>query len=321
VGSRRLALLVAAMCALLAAAAGAAFAAFTATTSNPASSITAAPDWTAPTASASVIARSSGCTPRTPGFIKQGGTYYVYGAVSDTGNPASGVSSVTANESNITTGQTAVTMAAGAYSVGGTSYTHRTAAQTANPVLTAGSKSYSLALADADGNSASATGYSVTVDNTAPTASDIQATNKAGGTAGRPETGDLVTYTFSEQMEACSLLANWDGTSTTLTLRITNNSLNDTVTVWNAANTTQLALGSVASGGNYVTANTTFTSTIALSGTTVVVTLGAQTSGTLNTSGSGTASVWTPSTSAYDRAQNANTSATASESGASDANF
>ena len=300
---------------------GVGYAAYTATTSNPTSTITAAPDWTAPTASASTIARSAGCTPTTPAYLKQGGTYYVYGAVSDTGNPASGVSSVTANESNITTGQTAVTMTSGSYSVGYTSYTHRSPAQTANAVLTAGSKTYSLALADEAGNSGSATGYSVTVDNTAPTASDIQATNKVGGTSGRPENGDLVTYTFSEQMEACSLLAGWDGSSTTVTLRITNNASNDTMTVWNSANTTQLAFGSVATGGNYVTANATFTSTMVRSGSTVTVTIGTQTSGTTNTNSGTASSVWTPSTSAYDLAQNAMSASGVTEGGASDGNF
>ena len=92
--------------------------------------------------------------------------------MTDTGNPASGVSTVTANESTVTTGQTAVALAAGSFSVGGTSYTHRTAAQTANAVLAAGSKTYSLTMADAAGNSGTQSGYSVTVDNTAPTASD-----------------------------------------------------------------------------------------------------------------------------------------------------
>ena len=81
----------------------------------------------------------------------------MYAAVTDTGNPASGVSTVTANESTVTTGQTAVALAAGSFSVGGTSYTHRTAAQTANAVLAAGSKTYSLTMADAAGKQRNAT--------------------------------------------------------------------------------------------------------------------------------------------------------------------
>lgn len=300
----------------------AACAAYSGTTSNPTSTITAAPDWTAPTSSASTIARSAGCTPTTPGYIKQGGTYYVYAAVTDTGNPASGVSTVTANESTITTGQTAVALAAGSFSVGGTSYTHRTAAQTANAVLAAGSKTYSLAMADVAGNNGSQTGLNVTVDNTAPTASDNQATNKVGGTAGRPEAGDLVALTFSEPIEPCSVFAGWDGTSTSVTVRLTNSGNNDPLTVWNAANTTQLNLGSIAMGANYVSASATFSpSTMVASGNTVTVTLGTMTAGTAVTTAANRASVWTPSASAYDRAQNAMSTATNTESGTSDPNF
>jgi hypothetical protein len=304
-----------------AAIAGVAYAAYAATTSNPASTITAAPDWTAPTASASVIGRSAGCTPTTPGYLKQGSSYYVYANVSDTGNPASGVSTVTANVSSLSAVQTALALASGSFPIGGTTYGRRSAAVAADAVLTAGSKTYSLTSTDVAANSGTQSGFSATVDNTAPTASDIQATNKAGGTAGRPETGDLVTYTFSEQMEACSLLANWDGSSTTATLVITNTGLNDTMTVWNAGYTLQLAFGSVLLGGNSVTATATFTSAMVLSGSTVAITLGTQTSGSVNTSGSGTPSVWTPSASAYDRAQNAMAATTASESGSADANF
>jgi hypothetical protein len=300
----------------------AAYAAYSATTSNPTSTITAAPDWTAPTSSASTIARSAGCTPTTPGYIKQGTTYYVYGAVTDTGNPASGVSTVKADESAITTGQTAVALAAGSYSVGGTSYGYRTAAQTANAVLTAGSKTYSLAMADVAGNNGSQTGLNVTVDNTAPTATDNQITNKAGGTQGRPEAGDVVTLTFSEPIEPCSVLANWDGTSTNVTVRITNTGNNDPVTIWDAANTTQLNLGSIAAGANYVSASATFTpSTMVASGNTVTITLGTMTAGTAVTSGANKVSVWTPSASAYDRAQNAMSTTANNETGTNDPNF
>ena len=300
----------------------AAYAAYAGTTVNPTSTITAAPDWTAPTSSASTISRSAGCTPTTPGYIKQGGTYYVYGAVTDTGNPASGISTVTANESAITTGQTAVALAAGSYSVGGTAYTHRTAAQTANAVLAAGSKTYSLAMADVAGNNGAQAGLTVTVDNTAPTASDNQLTNKVGGTAGQAEAGDLVTLTFSEPIEPCSLLANWDGTSTSVTVRITNSATSDPLTIWDAANTTQLNFGSIDTGANYVSASATFTpSTMVASGNTVTITLGPMTAGTVITTGANRKSVWTPSASAYDRAQNAMSTTANTESGGNDPNF
>jgi len=60
------------------------------------------------------------------------------------------------------------------------------------------------------------------VDNTAPTATNIQATNRAGGTVGRPEQGDVVTYTCSEPMKAASILAGWGGASTSVVVRYAN---------------------------------------------------------------------------------------------------
>lgn len=299
----------------------AAYAAYAGTTTNPTSSITAAPDWTAPTSSASTIARSAGCTPTTPGYIKQGGTYYVYAAVTDTGNPASGVSTVTANESTVTTGQTAVALAAGSFSVGGTSYTQRTAAQTANAVLAAGSKTYSLTMADAAGNSGTQSGYSVTVDNTAPAASDFQPANKTGGTVGQAEAGDTATFTFSEPPEPCSILTSWDGTSATVTARITNSGPNDVLSIWDSTNTTQLNLGSVNLNCNCVQSTSTFTSTMALAGNVLTVTLGALSSGTVRTDAGNAVAAWTPSTAAYDRAQNAMAATAVNETGTNDPNF
>ena len=66
------------------------------TTTNAGSTFAAAADWTPPTAGAAVIAKASGGD---PGYIRQGGSYYLYSAVTDTGNPAAGVASVTADAS------------------------------------------------------------------------------------------------------------------------------------------------------------------------------------------------------------------------------
>ena len=71
---------------------------------SPGNSVGAATDFRAPTASASVIIKSEGGT---PGYIRKGGAYTVLANVGDTGNPASGVSTVTANVSTVTAGQTA----------------------------------------------------------------------------------------------------------------------------------------------------------------------------------------------------------------------
>jgi Bacterial Ig-like domain len=306
---------------LLTVAGGASLAAFRSTTSNPGNSFAAAADYRAPTVSTTVIAKTTGYD---AGYVKQGGTYYVYANVSDTGNPASGISSVTADVSAVTTGSTAVTVTAGSYSAQGTTYNYRSASLTASNPLAAGSKSYSITSTDAAGNSRTQTAFPVTVDNTAPTASDVQTANGAA-TAAKPELGDTVTYSFSEPIDPQSILAGWTGASTNVVVRI-NNTTPDTLLVYNSANTTQLPLGSVnLAGSNYVGANRTFgasgtASTMVRSGSAITVTLGTASGATLTETTNGTMT-WTPSTSTYDRAGNAGTATAATESGAADKEF
>jgi len=278
-------------------------------------------DIVAPTVTASVISK----TPQyTPGYIRQAGTYYIYANVTDAGNPPSGVSTVTADVSTITTGQTAVALAAGSYSVGGVSYGYRSASVTANNPLTAGSYSYSVTATDASANSATQSGLTVTVDNTVPTGSAIQTAN-GSTTAGKAELGDTVTYTFSEPIDPQSILAGWTGASTSVVVRINNNASIDTLLVFNAANTTQLPLGSLNLRGDYLAANRTFgasgtASTMVLSGNSIIVTLGTA-SGTTNTVVTANNMTWTPAAGALDRAGNACTTTAVTEGGASDVEF
>lgn len=275
-------------------------------------------DTTPPTVSAAVIAKTQGGT---PGFVKQGGTFFVYANASDTGSTASGVATVTANVSNVAPGQTVVAMVAGSFSVGGVSYGYRSASITANNPLIAGAKSFTVTATDASSNPGSLTG-SVTVDNTVPAASDIQAANKAGGTVGKAETGDSITYSFSETMDPNSILAGWTGAATTVTLRVNNAGGGDTVTVFDAGNTVQLNLGTVnLIRTGYVAATVNFTtSTMTMTGSTITIVLGTP-SGATATAGSTGNMVWTPSTTATDPAANACTAATATETGALDKEF
>jgi hypothetical protein len=283
--------------------------------------ITAATDYRAPTASAAVIAKTAGGS---GGFIKKGGTYYVYANVTDTGNPASGVSSVTANVSTITSGTTAAALSAGTFTVDGVSYNRRSASLTAGSTLTAGTYTFSLTMTDAASNSGTASGFSVAVDNTVPTASDIQAVNGSTIT-GRAQQGDSITYAFSEPPDPNSILAGWTGGSTSVVVRL-NNATNDTVTIFNAANATQLPLGSInLARSDYTTANLTFgatgtASTMVLSGNTITVTLGTQ-SAAATTAASTGSMIWTPSATATDRAGNATSTATATELGTLDMEF
>lgn len=147
-----------------------------------------------------------------------------------------------------------------------------------------------------------------TKDTVAPTAIDINGVNRAGGTAGKLEAGDMVVYTFSEQMSLTSLGA------ASVTATITNASSNDRITI-NSAN-----YGSVATGANHVGANRTFpSSSVAQAAAVVTITLGTP-SGTTSTVASGTI-VWTPSASATDLAGNAMSTTARTESGGSDQDF
>lgn len=124
-------------------------------------------DGTAPTVSGMALAPVGNTT--TQGYIAQGGSYYVYANASDTGG--SGLSSVTANVSNLTSAATSVSLVAGSYSAFGTTWSYRSAAQTANATLAAGSKGYTVTASDGAGNTGSSSS-SVTVDNTLPVISD-----------------------------------------------------------------------------------------------------------------------------------------------------
>jgi hypothetical protein len=273
-------------------------------------------DTVGPTVSAAAIAKSTGGT---PGYLKQGGTYYVYANLND----ANGVASATADVSTVTTGITTAPMTAGSYTVDGVSYGWRTALLTASNPLAAGSKAFSVTGTDTLGHGATQGGFSVTIDNTVPAASDIQTTNVVGGTAGKPEAGDTVIFTFTEAIDPATVLAGWNGSSTSVTLRLIqqNGTPGDRVQVWDAANTTQLPFGLIRLFNDYVTADRAFAgSTMAMSGSTIMVTLGTPGGAVSTATGTGDIS-WGPTTTITDRAGNACTSGNATESGAADLDF
>jgi len=166
----------------------------------------------------------------------------------------------------------------------------------------------------------------VTVDNTVPAGTDVQATN-GGSIAGQPELNDRVTYTFGEPIDPNSILAGWTGAATNVVARVNNNTpLNDQIQIFNAANAAQLPLGNVNLGRtDYVTANRTFgatgtASSMSMSGNSITVVLG-------TASGAGTTAllagtmVWTPSATATDRAGNATSTANVNETGTADKEF
>jgi predicted ribosomally synthesized peptide with SipW-like signal peptide len=299
---------------------GATYAAFSATTSNGGNSLSTAADWTPPTVPSAVIAHSPGVG----GFIGQGKTYRVYANVNDSGNPASGVSTVTANVTNITAGQNSASLSSGSFTVGGTSYGYRSNSLNADNSLSAGSKSFSITATDGASNSATQNGFSVTVDNTAPSGSDVQTTDH-GGTAGKPEQSDTIAFTYSEPMDPDSILSGWTGSSTNVVVRIDNAGGNDTLTVYDSANSTALNLGTVTLNGDFVAANRTFgasgtASTMVQSGSVITVTLGNPSSG-VKTDTHNNTMAWPPSASSTDRGGNACSTTTVNESGANDVDF
>jgi hypothetical protein len=120
---------------------GSVWAAFASKATDSGNTFAAAADWKAPTTGARAIGRVGGAT---AGFVRPGGTYNVYAQASDTGNPASGVSSVTANVSAITSGQTAASLSSGSFSFGGASYNRRSATLTAGSGLSDKTYEYTL---------------------------------------------------------------------------------------------------------------------------------------------------------------------------------
>jgi hypothetical protein len=314
----------------------AALAAFASQAQNEGSVVSAAPDFRAPAVGSVAIAKVAGGA---PGFVKAGGEYFVYANVAaDTGNPASGLAAVNANVAAVTAGSTAVTLNAGSFSAGGASYGYRSAALTASAV-SAGTAAFTVAATDVAGNADTGEG-TVTVDNTAPKATDVQTTN--AGTNGLAEQNDALVFSFSEPVEPESILAGWSGAATNVVVRVNDNGLlglpagNDTIEVWNAANSAALPLGAVdlgrsdyaagLLGGSYRFGATGTASKMTMSGSTITVVLGTYNSTIIVDAGRGTAAaagsmVWTPVATPYDRAANALATTAATESGTADKDF
>ncbi|WP_022927969.1 hypothetical protein [Patulibacter americanus] len=302
---------------------GVVWGAFAAQTASNGNEVRSVPDFVAPQASGSVVQKSTGGA---PGFVRSGASYRLLAAVADSGRPSSGIASVTGS---MTDGPSGVVLTAGTYApVAGQTYTHRSAVQAVGTAY-AGTYTYALALADAAGNARTQTGFSVMVDNTAPVPTGIVATNHTGGIVGHPDPGDTVRWTTSEPLDAISLVAGWEGLDTTnVVVRLTNGSSggNDSLAVYNAANTAALPLGTVDLGRtDYTTSSRTFgaggtPSTLTLTGNDVVLQLGAASGSTTTAGGTGTLR-WTPGPGVTDRAGNALGTSTFAEPGIADRDF
>jgi hypothetical protein len=252
-------------------------------------SVSAAADWTAPTVDASAIVRSPDGV---AGYVKAGGTYYVYANVTDSGNPPSGIASVKANVTSVTSSQNAVSLVAGSYTAGGITYKYRSAQLTASNV--SGTKSYTVTAADSAGNSDSQS-FSATVFKGSFLASDFDTANGSGGTSGKPEKGDEVVFEFNREPDPDSIVSGWDGSGTkSVTVTIANNSSDDALSVSGAT------IGTVALKGDFTASSASFTgSSLSLDDSTVTIVLGTA-SGSVKTFTEKIKPAWSPSISVFD---------------------
>ncbi|EID17756.1 hemagglutinin/hemolysin-like protein [Mycolicibacterium phlei RIVM601174] len=157
-----------------------------------------------------------------------------------------------------------------------------------------GADSFTYKVNDGSDSNADSNVATVTItDNIAPIPVMVTATNKNGGTQGRIEPGDTITYTFSEPIDPGSILAGWDGSAQTVTVRVFDGDIllnllggQDTLQVYNAADNAQLTtLGTVKlDNAGYATsllggllgAYLKYSnSTMVMSGNSVTITLGA----------------------------------------------
>jgi hypothetical protein len=146
---------------------------------------------------------------------------------------------------------------------------------TLTTALASGTYTAQATQTDTGGLTGTTAAVTFTVDATKPTAAAVVAANKAGGTAGKIESGDTITFTYSEPITAASVWSGWSGSSATVHVRFTSSG-NDTVTILDTANTAAINLGSVATNADYVSATATFNGTMVRSadGASIVVTLG-----------------------------------------------
>jgi hypothetical protein len=188
---------------------------------------------------------------------------------------------------------------------------------------TSGDGSYDLRATATDTVGRSTTSATVTgrvVDNTAPTATDVQAVN-GSGTQYRIDSGDTLTFTYSEAMAPGSILAGWSGASQAVTVQLTNSGSADLLRVMsgttklNLTGTTDLTLNA-----NHVTASAVFNATVAISGNRVVVTIGTVASGSSRAVTTTAAMRWTPAA-ATDLAGNPGSTTAVDETGTADRDF
>lgn len=198
--------------------------------------------------------------------------------------------------------------------------------------------SYDLRAILVDGRSVTTTSAVVgarRVDNSPLRATDVQTANGTG-TAGRPDSGDKVTFTFSELVAPGTITNGWTGAAQAVTVRLRDGNLvglgakGDTLDVQRSGATVNL--GSVQLRENFVKSNktvtfaATMTATVAtidgVDRTVVTIQLGAVESGSgLRTVSTASMMTWSPSTAVLSPAGAPCASAPVNETGPADREF
>jgi hypothetical protein len=169
--------------------------------------------------------------------------------------------------------------------------------------------------ADADGNTGRAT-RTFTIDSTDPTRVSVTATNGTGGTVGRLEAGDVITYTYSEAIAPASVLSSFTGSAAAVKVRFIDGGSADGFTVLDANTQANVKLDAgttssagVALGANYVTGTVTFNATMTQSADdksfSIVLGTNDNPSKLLSTVAATSKLTWTPKTGPTDLAGNA----------------
>ena len=169
------------------------------------------------------------------------------------------------------------------------------------------------------------------VDNSPVRALDVQSAN-GGGTVGRVDNGDTVTFTYSEKLDLTSVVAGWDGAARAVTVRLRDGNLVGAGAKDDTIDVTGANLGAVNLRADYLKSGKTVqwagsmtatTVTVGASTRTVVtVRLGAAASGSGLRTVSGTPTmVWTPSAAATDLSGQKCSTAPAAETGTADRDF
>ena len=305
----RFALIASLVVALAGAWTGATFSAFTSPQGSSGNIVTAAPDWKGP-----ALTGGGGKASGPLGYIRQGDTVYLFLNVTDTGNPASGVATVTASVDVPGYGTMTMPMTPGSYTVRGQLQLPKR-----GPDDAAG-----LCRADADGRGHRDRQRRQHHEPELPGRRGQHAlppaprspTTNGGGTQSDLQPNDTMSLTFSQAMDPIQLLAQlgWPARSG-ITVRLDNNAAvggNDRLSFYNVS-----ALGTINLGrADYMTANRTFNnSTMVMSGNTITVTLGTASGAGTTAGGYGTMS-WMPDNGATDLAGNAAATTNAVETGA-----